>query len=410
MARICLIRQGHYPQDTRLGKEVEALVGAGHEVDIICGGTASQPRSERDGHIEIHRVPIARGRGNPLRYALRYGTFLVAATFLAGRLHLRHRYDLVQVNSLPDFLVFAALVPRLLGARVLLNLLECMPEFFAMKYRLPARHLLVRSVKLVERASIAFADRVITCNDPMRDTFLEHGAPADKVAVIMLSADEATFDPTRFPTAPKGPADPFVISYHGTLEESLGADTVVRAVGLLKDEIPGLRLRIFGDGTLRPVIESLVRELGLDGRVLLARGFVPIPELLEGIASADAGVVPTKRNPYRDLTHSSKMFDLIAMRKPAIVARTRSVEAYFDDSCLQLFESADERDLARAIRELYADPDLRERLVRRATEVSEPYRWVHQRARYLAIVAELISRAGARPARPAVVAEGVRDA
>ena len=410
MARICLIRQGHYPQDTRLNKEVEALVGTGHDVDIICGGMASQPRSERHGHIAVHRVPIARGRGNPVRYALRYGAFLVAATFLAGKLHLRRRYDLVQVNSLPDFLVFAALVPRVMGARVLLNLLECTPEFFAMKYRLPARHVLVRFVKLVERASIAFADRVITCNDPMRDTFLEHGAPANKVAVIMLSADEATFDPSRFPEAPKGPGDPFVISYHGTLEESLGADTVVRAVGVLKDEIPDLRLRIFGDGTLRPVIEALVKDLGLEDRVLLARGFVPIPELLEGIASADAGVVPTKRNAYRDLTHSSKMFDLIAMRKPAIVARTRSVEAYFDDSCLQLFESANEHDLARAIRELYADPGLRERLVRRATEVSEPYRWVHQRARYLAIVDELISRADARQARPTVVAEGAEDA
>jgi len=83
------------------------------------------------------------------------------------------------------------------------------------------------------------------------------------------------------------------------------------------------------------------------------------------------------------------MFDLIAMRKPVIVARTRSVEAYFDDSCVRSFESANEHDLARAIRELHDDPDLRERLVCRATEVSEPYRWVHQRARYLEMVDEL---------------------
>lgn len=410
MARICLIRQGNYPQDTRVSKEVEALVGAGHEVDIICGGTAAQPRTERDGQVQVHRLPIARRRGSPLRYILRYGAFLAAATLLAGKLHLRRRYDLVQVNSLPDFLVFAALVPRLFGARVLLNLLECTPEFFAMKYRVSAGHPFVRVMKVVERASIAFAHQVITCTDPMRDTFLSRGAPAEKVAIIMLSADEATFDPRRFPNAPKSPTDAFVVSYHGTLEESLGADTVVRAMGVLKDELPDLQLRIFGDGTLRPTIEGLVRDLGLEGRVELARGFVPIPELLAGIASADAGVVPTKRNAYRDLTHSSKMFDLIAMRKPAIVARTRSVEAYFDDSCLQLFESDDEHDLARAIRELHADPGLRERLVRRATEVSEPYRWVHQRARYLAIVDRLISAKDARPAQRAIAAEGVKDA
>ena len=49
------------------------------------------------------------------------------------------------------------------------------------------------------------------------------------------------------------------------------------------------------------------------------------------------------------------MFDFIAMRRPAVVSRTRSVEAYFPSSCFALFESGDEHDLARAIRALYRD-------------------------------------------------------
>jgi len=133
----------------------------------------------------------------------------------------------------------------------------------------------------------------------------------------------------------------------------------------------------------------MASELGVDDRVTFSSGFVPIDELLDGLASADAGVVPTKRNPMRELTHSTKMFDLIALRKPAIVARTAAVEAYFDSSCLALFESDDPVDLARAIRELAADPARRAGMVRRATLVSEPYRWIHQRARYLALVDEL---------------------
>jgi len=376
MARICLIRLGHYPQDPRLQKEIRALVEAGHEVDMICSGSSEEARSERVDGITVHRLPISRRRGSPLRYVFQYGAFVAAAALLAAKLGLRRRYDIVQVNNAPEALVFAAVVPRLLGARVLLNLLECMPEFLAMKYRLPSNHPAVRLMALVERASIAFADRAFTCNSLMRDTFVARGAPADKIAVVMLSAE-----PRR--------SDEFVVIYTGTLEESLGPDTVVRAVGLLKDDIPNLRLRIFGNGTMRPALERMVAELGLDGRVVMSRGFAPIPELVAAVASADVGVVPTKRNAYRDLTHSTKMFDLIAMRKPVIVARTRSVEAYFDDSCVRSFESANEHDLARAIRELHDDPDLRERLVCRATEVSEPYRWVHQRARYLEMVDEL---------------------
>ena len=388
MARICLIRQGHYPQDPRLQKEIRALVEAGHEIDMICSGSSGEAPSERVDGVSVHRLPISRRRGSALRYVLQYAAFVAAAAVLAAKLAIRRRYDIVQVNTAPDALVFAAAVPRLLGARVLLNLLECMPEFLAMKYRLSSGHPAVRLMALVERASIAFADRAFTCNSLMRDTFVARGAPADKIAVVMLSADETIFDAARQRNEQRR-ADEFVVIYTGTLEESLGPDTVVRAVGLLKDDVPNLRLRIFGNGTMRPVLERMIADLGLEGRVEMSRGFAPIPELVAAVASADVGVVPTKRNAYRDLTHSTKMFDLIAMRKPVIVARTRSVEAYFDDSCVRSFESANEHDLARAIRELHDDPVLRERLVCRATEVSEPYRWVHQRARYLEMVREL---------------------
>jgi glycosyltransferase involved in cell wall biosynthesis len=390
MARICLMRLKPYPQDTRFIKEVDALAGAGHEVHIVCGRRDREPATERRGAVTVHRLPIAPRRGGPFVYVVQYGAFLVAAALTAARLHLRRPFDIVQVNSLPDALVFAAILPKLMGAHVVLQLLECMPEFVCLKYGLGMSHPLVRAVKAVERASIAFADRVITCNELMRARFIQRGAAAERVAVVMLSSDETIFDPERVRTNAPHEDGTFVLTYHGTLEESLGPDTAVRAIALLKDEMPGVRLRIFGDGTLRPVLEAMVARLRLEGHVTFSRGFVPLPELLAGLAAADAGVVPTKRNPMRELTHSTKMFDLIALRKPAIVARTAAVEAYFDASCLQLFESDDAADLARAIRELAADPERRAALVRRATEASEPYRWAHQRARYLALIDELV--------------------
>jgi glycosyltransferase involved in cell wall biosynthesis len=399
MARICLVRQGYFPLDPRVSREVQALVEAGHEVDILCAGLAGQPRLERSGAITLHRLPIKRRRGNPVRYLFEFTMFFVWAALLITALHLRRRYDVVQVNTVPDTHVFAALVPRLLGARVLLDLHECMPEFFATKYRLPPRHAFVRLLGGLEQASIRFAHSVITCTEPMRARFVARGARPEKIAVILNSANEDVFDCDRPPRSDRS-ADQFVLICHGTIEEIFGVDTIVRAVALLGDRIPGLRLEIYGDGSFRPTIEALVSELGVAGRVSLSRGFVPMTQLIDAIASADAGVVPTKRDDFRDLTHCNKMFDFIAMRKPAIVARTPAVEAYFDESCFQMFESRNEQDLARAIVELHADPDLRERLVRRASEVSEPYRWIHQRPRYLEVVERLVhARARVAPAR-----------
>jgi glycosyltransferase involved in cell wall biosynthesis len=83
------------------------------------------------------------------------------------------------------------------------------------------------------------------------------------------------------------------------------------------------------------------------------------------------------------------------------------VEAYFGDECFQMFESGDEHDLARAILALHADPERRARLVERATEVNDRYRWVHQARRYVDIVQGLITgkRAAVKPVEEPVAQE-----
>jgi glycosyltransferase involved in cell wall biosynthesis len=282
-----------------------------------------------------------------------------------------------------------------------------MPEFVSVKYGLRPAHPVVRLLGFLEQASIRFAHAAITCTEQMRERFVERGATEAKIGVVLLAANEERYRPE--PQAPRAPkSEHFVLICHGTLEQVFGVDTVIRAVALLKDEIAGLELKVFGDGQFRPALEALASELGVRDRVHFSGGWAPFPELLAALASADAGVVATRRDAFRDLTHTNKMWELIAMRKPAIVSRTRSVEAYFDDSCLQLFEAGDERDLARAIRELHADPDLCERIARRAAEVSEPLRWVHQRKRYLDLIERLAARNARSRARP-VTAERVNE-
>ncbi len=401
MARIAVIRQGSFTLDPRVRREVAALADAGHDVDVICLRRPGEPRRERLGRITVHRLRVPVQRAGPFAYVAWYACFGLMAAGYATLLGARRRWQLVQVNSLPDALVFAALGPRLLGARVLLDLHEVMPEFFATKYGVAPAHPLVRVVARAEQASIRFADAAITCTDQMRDAFVARGADRRRIDVILNAADEDVFDPERFPPRGSRP-DRFTLLCHGSLEERYGVDTLLRAAALLRDEIPELRVEIYGDGSERGALLELARRLGIAQRIRFSDGFVPIERLLDAIAGADVGVVAMRRDAFRDLTHCNKMFDYIAMRRPAIVSRTRSVEEYFDGTCFQLFEGGDEHDLAHAIRALHADPALAERLVRRAAEVAEPYRWARQRERYRAAVERLLApRARRRRERPA---------
>jgi glycosyltransferase involved in cell wall biosynthesis len=391
MARFCIISHSHYPYDARVSRQARALVLAGHEVDIICLRYEDQPFVQRADGVTVYHIPLGRLRGGALRYLFEFVAFQLAATALAGALHLRRRYRVVETTSVPDWLVFAAIVPKLLGARVLLDLHECMPEYGATKYGLPMEHRMVRILAFLERISIGFADFVTTCTEQMRERFIERGAPAEKIDVVLNSFDEERFAPERYlGAAPQN--EGFTLVCHGTIEPNYGLDLVVRAVSLLKERIPGLRLEIWGGGTHEPEVKALTRELGLEDRVRF-NGWVTMEQLMPHLAAADAGVVAVRRDAFRDVTLCTKMFDLVSLQKPVVISRTRAVEAYFGSECFKMFESGDERGLAEAIYALYADPSLRARLVQRATERGEPYRWVHQAKRYV----EIMERLGTRP-------------
>jgi glycosyltransferase involved in cell wall biosynthesis len=391
MAKVCVIRQFYFPFDTRVRREVQALLDAGHEVDVICQQGAGEPTAEERGRLSIRRLSVRRRRQRTAQYLLEYLEFFLKAFAILSVRHLRHRYDLVQVNSLPDPLVFAALVPRLTGTPVLLDLHECMPEFFATKFGVDERRSPVRVLGWLEQASIRFASLVTTCTDQMREAFIGRGAPPAKVVVVFNGADEAVFDPQRFAPSTNGAG--FELISHGSLEKRYGIATIIEAVARLED-IPGLRLKVYGDGPQLEELERLTRRLGADDRIWFSRGFVPLDDLVAAIADADVGVVAVERNAFRDLTLCNKMYDFIAMETPAIVSRTRSVEAYFDDSCFELFDAGDVDALAAAIRTLNDDGDRRAALARRAKEVGAPHRWERQRHVYLQAVDGLIRRSG----------------
>jgi glycosyltransferase involved in cell wall biosynthesis len=389
MARICVVRAFFVPEDVRVRREINALADAGHRVTVICMRSPGSVRREWYGDVEIHRLPMTHRRGGILRYAFEYLAFPLLAALYLGLLDLRRRFDLVQVNTIPDWLVFAAAGPRLRGVPVIVDLHELMPEFFASKFGTTLRHPGVRALARLEQASIRFADLAMTCTEEMRSAFVSRGADADRISVVMNSSEEAIFDPQTFPPRRDRRTGRFSLICHGTIEERYGLDTIIRALRRL-DQIPGLTLEIYGEGTYQHELRGMVEEFGLTDRVSF-NGFVPVDQLVAAIADADAGVVAMKRDAFRDLTQCNKMFDLITMRRPVICSRTTSVMASFPDDCLQYFDADDDADLARAIEEVFAQPHLGHQLVERAEEQNQAYRWLRQRERYLALVDQALA-------------------
>ena len=390
MKKVCIIRHGHYPFDIRVRKEALALVARGYQVDIICLKQDSEKSREINNGVNIYRIPVKHQREGISRYIYEYTSFFFLASFKLCSLYFRNRYDLIQVNTLPDFLVFVTIVPKLLGAKVSLDLHEPTPELFGTLFG-HDRKLFIRLVRFVEKISIMYANHAITVSEQMKKNYVSRRYSASKIDVV-LNVPNLEFNVDRYKNDLRRNDNKFLIVIHGAMLKRCGQDVAIRAIDLIKEKIPNIQLNILGYGEYEPELKRLVSELNIEEYVRFY-GFIPFLEMVKMVAKSDIGIVPMRKNAYSDLVHTNKMFEFIAMKKPVIISRTKAVEEFFgsDDSCLKYFESGNEQELAKCIISLYNSPATRTRMANNAFAKFESVRWEIAKEDYCNIYEEILT-------------------
>jgi glycosyltransferase involved in cell wall biosynthesis len=350
---IVLVTHSHYPDDPRATKHATALHEAGFDVIVLALRRRGDARVERIAGVLVERLPLRHKRGDGARYAFEYAAILALAGWRLAQLAVARRPVAVQINNPPDLLVFAALVPKLLGARVVLDMHEPMPELFASIRGAAPGAASMRFLRWAERTATRFADRVITVSEVCRSTFAARGTPAAKITVVHNVSDMALSGVERVrDAAPR----PFTIVYHGTLVARYGVDIAIRALARVRRDVPGARLEIYGRGEEMDALGALARELGLADAVHFG-GQVALAAIPERLARADVGVVPNRSDVFMDLVLPTKLFEYVALRVPAAVARTAAVAAHFGGDDLYYFEPGDVDGLAHALLDVHARPD-----------------------------------------------------
>jgi glycosyltransferase involved in cell wall biosynthesis len=360
-------------------REAEALCSIGFDVDVFCL-RGDQPAEEAVDGIRVHRQPLRRNKQGAARNLFEYMAFFFLTAFSLTVAHLHRPFTVIQVNTMPDFLVFATLIPRLLGARVILQMYEPMPELWATRFRSSLTTALIRHI---QQWSLRYAYAAFTVTQPLKDNLVSHGADPRKITVVLNAPDTHLFG-TIPPRSTLSDGDSFTLICHGAIEERYGHDTMLQAVAALRSSIPGLRLRVTGDGSYQAEFLAQVQTLGLQNQVQYL-GFVSLAQLAAELSRADVGMVAQKASPYSHLVHTGKMYDYLAFGKPVIVSRLRAVQTYFDEDSLCFFAPGDPNDLARAILELFQQPGKRRTLVENSQKLYSQYKWEKQKEVYLSV-------------------------
>jgi len=400
MKSVCLIVQNHYEFDPRVRRKAEALAGAGWDVDVLALRTGDGPANFELNGVHVETMALGKQRGSLLRYTYEYGAFLFWAFARVHSNMRRKRYAVIDVNTLPDFLIFAPLFARRMGAKLVLDMHEITPEFYRSKYGMNEQSWIVRTLTVLEKLSFDFADHVLTINQPILDLLVARGLPASKATIIMNSADGARFAPGT-PATPAGDGTAtFAMIYHGTLTKIYGLDRAIEAFALAERDMPGAELWILGSGTESGALAELTKARGLESKVKLV-GQVPGSQIPGWLARADVGVLPIRRDPLLDFAFPNKLPEYIVSGKAVIISRLGAIQHYFSDRAVAYASPTDINDLAAQMIRLYRDPELRRSLVRQAAEEYAPITWDVMKARYLNLMDELSGVPQTRAVEPA---------
>jgi glycosyltransferase involved in cell wall biosynthesis len=375
-----------YPADSRVRREAESLVQRGDDVTVVCLNEPDAPRRETIDGVQVHRSLIRRYRGSSYGYLASYLLFLGYSLFKLSFSHIKHRYQVVQVHTMPDFLVFATLVPRLLGARILLDVHDLVPELYMTKFDVSASSPVIRAVKGIERMSVRYAHRAIAVSEPHLSALVGHGNSSDKFVNLLNVPDERYFFYRGFGVT--GNRGRFEIVYHGTVEKRYGLETALEAVKLLKADIPGIRLSIIGDGSDLDRLVDRAQTMNLNGQVTFEKKYTQ-PQLMSRLSSADVGVVPLVIDQFTRFTIPTKMLEYVTIGIPVLITRIEAVEVYFDTAMVMYFEAGDSRDLAGKLLDLYHNPARRQQLVDNALRFTSTYCWERQKQTYYRLLDEL---------------------
>ncbi len=384
MPRALIILCNRYAFDARSQRHAEALAERGYDTDVIC--LASPAVAKKHERVNLIELNWRRYQGSRrFNYLRTYSRFFSAAALIALRRSAGKPYDVILASTMPDPIVFCALPARLFGGRIVLDMRDTMPELYQEKFGKGPTDPGTRMVFAQERFCARLADRVIAVHEPHRRRLEQAGIPKEKLDVVMNTPDPRIFRACSRRATASRRSEPFTLIYHGTVTHRLGLDVAIRAVSLLRDRIPCLRMMALGTGDELPLVKRLAASLNLGDRITFPDP-APVEKLPEIFAQADLGIVPNRATVATQLMLPVKLLEYAMSEIPVVAPRLNTIRYYFDDDAVRYFTPGDPVDLSNAIEELYRDPARRADQARRAAEVAARLSWTSEKEQFNRII------------------------
>lgn len=392
-----------FPPDIRVENEAATLLGAGHDVHLLCRvdarDTVELPESLRD--LAVHTVTPKAERTGLRRRVPNFPLLWFYDARWGREIHLLARevgpFDAIHVHDLP--LVKTGLRSgKKMGAHVVADLHENYPMALAFntagKSFSPLGRFLLdpRRWEKYEEKSVPECSAIIAVNEEMRSRLDTVGIARDRITLVENFVEDERFLGYAPNTAIHAELrDRFVITYVGGFGVHRGLETALRAMPTVIREVPDALLLLVGDGGNRGELEAITEELGLQANVRF-EGWVDFATVPSYMAASDVCILPPISSAQTEASLPHKIFQYMLMGKPVVASACVEIARVVQDAgCGLLFPPGDSDALAEALIRL-TDPDLRIRFGESGrAAVRDRYSWSHAGSRLLQIYEDLDS-------------------
>jgi glycosyltransferase involved in cell wall biosynthesis len=225
-----------------------------------------------------------------------------------------------------------------------------------------------RMAAILDKSTCHFASKVLV-DTPAQELYFSSilSVPANKLYSLPVSCNEEIFYPR---TNPLNHKNTLVLSYSSYLPIH-GIETIIQAAMLLKNE--PIQFKLIGEGPLYKSLHEYADELGLKNVTFTPP--ISLQRLADEISIADiclGGHFGTSDKASRVVP--GKIYQMLAMAKPVIAADSPANKVILEHGIsAYLCPPGNPQALAKAILDLYRDPQLCIRLGIGAREIYEKY-------------------------------------
>lgn len=395
---LILVQNLPVPLDRRVWQESRSLVAAGFDVSVICPAGPGDRSFEVLEDVEIHRYRPPAARQGVGGYVVEFLYCWLATAWLAVRCHRRHRVDVIQACNPPDTFWALALPFRLLGVRFVYDQHDLCPEVFAVRFG-GGRRVLAGGLRLLERASYATADAVISTNESYARVARERGHVDDSDITVVRSGPDPDVMRRVAPREELRAGSRHLLVWLGIMGPQDGVDILLEAMHVLVHDLErkDVHLAVLGFGDCYDDLREQCTALGLDAWVTFT-GRADGSMIADYFSTADVGLCPDPRNPFNDASTMNKVLEYMAYELP-IVGFDLAESRVSAGPAASFVASGDAADLAEAVAELLDDPDRRQVMGREGrARIEDELGWPAQAEHYVALYERLCDRSAvARP-------------